>query len=120
MNAGPAIGDAKLNPLLRHALLSVSGNNDQESFIAVVVIRSAKVLRTIAEKDELIGRVSLRVDLLQQELGAAQGFITTHRSQESLSQQKLWYLHILPRLFEVLPVGHHKAKLMVGQLGNRQ
>ena len=118
MHACSAIGDPKLHPFLGHTLLSVSGNDYQEPLIAVIIIRGAKVLRAVTKEDELFSRVSFGIKLLQQEFRPVQRLIATHRAEECLSQEELGNLHILARLFEVLLIGHHKAKLMVGQLGD--
>ena len=59
MHARSAISDAELNPFLRHTLLRVARNDDQKPLIAVVIIRSSEVLRSVAEEDKLVGRLSL-------------------------------------------------------------
>src|SRR2546425_12359924 len=115
MYACSAIGDPKLHPFFGHTLLSVSGNDDQEPLIAVVVVRSAKMLRAVTEEDELFGRVSFGIEFLQQQLRPVQRLIATHRAEECFSQEQLWNLHILARLFVVLLIEHYKTKLMVVQ-----
>src|SRR5438876_5051981 len=74
----------------------------------------------VAEKDELIGRLSFQVKQPEKRLGPIQGLVATDHSKEALVQQELGNLHVLVSLCEVLFVGNEKAKLMIWLSFERQ
>ena len=75
--------------------------------------------RSVAEKHELLGRLSCRIQLAQKRLRPLQSLIAAYVPEKALRQQELRHLYILSRLQEILLIGHSKAKLMTWQLIER-